>query len=251
MIQFRQRLRSFRKWLKGGDTFNTKNRDEWLEKKLKDLPAGTSVLDAGAGEQRYKKYCSHLKYVSQDLSQYEGKGNGSALQTNEWNTSNVDIVCDIINMPVEAGFFDNIICTEVLEHLKDPHLAIKEFGRILKPEGVLILTAPFCSLTHFAPYHYCTGFNKYWYEYQLQKEGFKIVEMIENGNYYEYLKQELSRIPYMAAQYSKYRLRLCEKMRLYSLLRMLNKLIKKDTGSKEMLCFGYHIVAIKQNLSDC
>lgn len=24
------------------------------------------------------------------------------------------------------------------------------------------MTAPFCGLTHFAPYNYCTGFNLYW-----------------------------------------------------------------------------------------
>jgi mannosylglycerate hydrolase len=38
--------------------------------------------------------------------------------------------------------FDIIICTEVLEHLVYPESAMKEFHRILKPEGYLVLSSP-------------------------------------------------------------------------------------------------------------
>ncbi len=47
----------------------------------------------------------------------------------------MDIICDIIDMPLEDGSVDAILCSEVLEHLKNPILAIKEFGRILKRRG--------------------------------------------------------------------------------------------------------------------
>jgi ubiquinone/menaquinone biosynthesis C-methylase UbiE len=127
---------------------NQQARDIWLEKTLKKIPVGSRILDAGAGELRYKKFCSHLTYVSQDFAQYNGKGDGKALQTRTRNNFNIDIMSNITSIPEPDGSFDAIMCIEVLEHLPEPLLAIKEFSRLLKPNGHLLLTAPFCSLTH-------------------------------------------------------------------------------------------------------
>ncbi|EGJ33221.1 methylase involved in ubiquinone/menaquinone biosynthesis [Moorena producens 3L] len=173
---------------------NGTNRDQWIEKTLKKIPDGLKILDVGAGELPYKKYCDHLDYTSQDFNQYDGKGDGSGFQTDEWNTSKIDIVCDITDIPVESVSFEAIMCTEVLEHLPDPISALKEFDRILKPGGYLIITAPFCSMTHFAPYHFATGFNRYFYEYWMGELAFEILELQTNGNYFEYLGQELRRV---------------------------------------------------------
>lgn len=38
--------------------------------------------------------------------------------------------------------FDLIICSEVLEHLKSPELALQEFFRVLKQDGKIIITVP-------------------------------------------------------------------------------------------------------------
>lgn len=153
---------------------------------------------------------------------------------------------DIISIPKSNGSFDAILCTEVFEHIPEPILAIKEFQRLLKSGGYLILTAPFCSLTHFAPYHFYSGFNKYFYEKHLSENGFEIIEIEENGNFFEYLAQEIRRVPHVSSRYC------CEiitdeEMRLINkLLGMLEKLVKLDKNSKELLCHGYHIFAVKK-----
>ena len=55
---------------------NSSARDAWVCAQLKAIPAGWRLLDAGAGEQRYRKHCAHLTYVSQDHEAYDGCGDG-------------------------------------------------------------------------------------------------------------------------------------------------------------------------------
>ena len=227
------------------ETNNENNRNQWIEKQLKSLPKGVKILDAGAGELKWKQVCNHLDYVSQDFGEYEGIGNGQGLQTGTWNVSDVDIISDITDIPVDNESFQAVLCSEVLEHLPNPELAIKEFGRILKKDGILILTAPFCSLTHFAPYHFCTGFNIYWYAKHLENYGFEIVEIVRNGNYFSYMRQELMRILDMEKRYIG-KGSFVDKVAIYFLARSMKKVEGLGRRSNEILCFGYHVRAIKK-----
>lgn len=217
-------------------------REKWLRETLLKIPSYSMILDAGAGTQRYRKYCKHLEYVSQDFGEYDGKAD-AALQVEEFNYGQLDIVSDITSIPRPDSSFDAIMCIEVLEHLPDPIQAIKEFSRLLKQGGHLILTAPFCSLTHYAPYHFSTGFNRYWYEKHLVEHGFEVFEISANGNYFDYMAQEINRLPSIAQRYAKSNLTLIEIVCMSILQRMLLRFSKNDKGSSELLCYGYHIYA--------
>jgi ubiquinone/menaquinone biosynthesis C-methylase UbiE len=222
---------------------NQSRREAWIGAKLENLQPGLRILDAGAGEQKYKMYCKHLNYTSQDFAKYDGQGNNAGLQTESWNTSAIDIISDITDIPEKDKSFDAILCSEVFEHIPEPVKAIHEFSRLLKKGGVLILTAPFCSLTHFAPYHYYSGFNRYFYEKMLPEEGFSIEEITPNGNFFEYLAQEIQyRIP---NKYSQATVSASEKRTMKKMLEMLQRMDKTDAGSSEILCFGYHVLAKK------
>lgn len=223
---------------------NEQARDAWLAETLSRLPPGSRLLDAGAGEQRNRKWCDHLVYVSQDFGRYEGTGNGVGLQTGHWDTSHIDIVCDITRVPQPDGSFDAIVCTEVLEHLPDPLSALAEFSRLLKPGGKLILTAPFCSLTHFAPFHFASGFSCYWYREHLPVFMFEILELTPNGNWFEYLAQEIWRLPNMG-RYSSRAVCWAAGLLAFPLLLMLTVASRLDKKSSELLCFGWHVVARK------
>lgn len=226
-------------------TKNEYTRELWLEAALKLVPAGSRILDAGAGEQKYRRFCGHLHYVAQDFAQYNGKGDGRGLQTGAWEQSLLDIVSDITEIPEPDASFDAIMCVEVFEHLQEPVQAIREFRRLLKPDGHLIITAPFCSLTHFAPYHYYTGFNRYFYETFMVKLGFSIVDLQENGNYFEYIAQEIRRLPYVADRFAGFAWRFKEKLVSSMLLKILHKLASRDCGSSQLLHFGCHVHAVK------
>ena len=225
---------------------NEQTRFDWVVAALQNIPEGSRILDAGAGELRYKPYCAHLQYVAQDFAQYDGQGDQKGLQQGTWDQSKLDLVCDISAIPESDASFDAVMCIEVFEHLPEPVLAIKEFARLLKPKGYLILTAPFCSLTHLAPYHFASGFNRYFYEAHLAAYEFDILEIVANGNYFEYLAQELRRIPYCAERYAEENITESEHAAIESVLAALQRCSTQDTGSSEFLCFGYHILAQKR-----
>lgn len=221
---------------------NEENRQAWLKKTLCALPQGSRILDAGAGELRNRPLCSHLNYVSQDFCQYDGTGDGKGLQTGRWDTSFIDIVCDISAITEPDASFDVILCTEVLEHVPDPPWVLYEFARLLRPGGKLILTAPFASLVHFAPFHYCSGFSRYWYEHHLTQCGFQIEELTPNGDWFAYCQQEMMRLGSMARRYGDWSWPLAY---MLGALSMVYFTLRGGRKADDLACFGWHCVAVK------
>ena len=224
---------------------NETNRQAWLGQILSGLPAGARPLDAGAGELQNRRYCTHLDYVSQDLCQYHGAGGGhpqEGLQSRAWDTSRIDLVSDITAIPAPDTSFDAVLCSEVLEHVPEPTHALDEFARLLKPGGVLILTAPFSSITHQAPYHFCTGFSKYWYQHHLEQRGFRIETLVANGDWYALVRQEIRRLGGQERQ------RGCWTWPLayaYALLGLIYFALRGERKAEDLACFGWHCVAVK------
>ena len=233
--------RSLKVWL--DINTNEDKRNAWLRQSLGSLPAGLRILDAGAGELRNKILCEHLHYVSQDVCQYEGSGDRKGLHTGTWDTSRIDIVCDITSIPEPDASFDAILCSEVFEHLTDPLQALDEFRRLLKPGGKIILTAPFSSLVHFAPYHFATGFSRYWYEHHLPLRGLEIVELQANGDWFSFARQELLRLPSMARRYGHWAWPFAYLVVAVGLVYFGQGGIRRSAD--DVACFGWHCVAIK------
>lgn len=217
----------------------------WVIRQLSALPAGSRILDAGAGELRFKPHCAHLDYVAQDFGQYDGGGDGTGLQTGKWDNSRLDIISDITAIPVPDESFDAILCTEVFEHIPDAISAIREFARILKPEGTLLLTAPFNSLTHFAPYHFC-GYNRYWYLHHLPRMGLNIDVLDHNGSWFGFVAQELRRSRHVGSIYSSALLGLLTRVAVVPIILILSIMASRDRGSHELLCFGFMVKASKR-----
>jgi SAM-dependent methyltransferase len=224
---------------------NPEFRHIWVAEQLATVPTGSSILDVGAGERRYRDQCSHLEYYSQDFGSYDGKGDGTGLQTGAWDQSEIDYLSDITDMPVESETFDAALCTEVLEHVPDPISALREISRILRPGGTLILTAPQASLTHFAPYYFYGGFSRYFFERYLAEMGYAMEFVHPNGTYFEYLAQELRKLSTRSYPWTDRKLGLLGNIGRFLTLRALAKLNLGDRGSGELLCFGYLVRARK------
>ncbi len=227
---------------------NEEERERWVERQLKLLPPGIKILDAGAGNMRYRKYCAHLNYISQDFGEYDESPKDVALQSDAgaWQSRKCDIISDITDIPLEDESVDAILCTEVFEHLKDPLSALAEFARLLKKGGTLLLTAPFCSLTHMAPFYFTNGFSRYWYEEHLTQHAFTVDEIVPYGNWFSYLAQEMKRMNYMTDRFGS-KLSETQMQTMVSAVRILAEQAKHDRGSDEVLCVGFVVRGRKKD----
>ncbi len=145
----------------------------FIQRLSKETVAGRKMLDVGAGQSQYKPYFQHLEYVSQDL----GIGDET------WDFSKIDIISEIYSIPVSDQSFDYILCTQVMEHLKYPHEAFKEFSRILKPGGQLFVTCPLTWKEHQKPHDFFR-YTQFSLKFLAEENNFEVVELSKEGGKY-------------------------------------------------------------------
>jgi SAM-dependent methyltransferase len=91
------------------------------------------VLEAGAGSRSHIRLNGDAQLVGIDISA-EQLANNSELHER--------IVGDIETFPLQPRSFDIIFCWDVLEHLKHPEKALRNFLQALREEGLIVLGAP-------------------------------------------------------------------------------------------------------------
>jgi SAM-dependent methyltransferase len=216
---------------------NQEFRDEFVVAAIKAIPSGKVLLDAGCGSQRYRKYCGQLVYKAQDFGQFTVDEMPSLSGFKEqYQYGKIDYRGNIWEIDEEDGVFDVILCTEVFEHIAYPIETIKEFSRLLKKGGKLILTAPSNCLRHMDPYYFYSGFSNRWYQEILSKFGFKIERLEQAGDYYSWMRGESAKTMIKAGMLAA--ILLFPSFMYYSLK-------KRTAESLATLCEGYHIIAIK------
>ncbi|MDO8733460.1 MAG: methyltransferase domain-containing protein [Actinomycetota bacterium] len=67
---------------------------------------------------------------------------------------NVDVVTSVDGLPFADDSIDLLFSIAVLEHVPDPHAAIAELVRVLKPGGQAYVFVPFIQGFHAAPYDF-------------------------------------------------------------------------------------------------
>lgn len=157
-----------------------------------------------------------------------------------------DIVADAHALPFPDAAFNLVLCTEVLEHLLRPSVAIAEMRRVLKKDGTLILTTRFVYPLHDTPHDYWR-FTKYGLE-ELFSD-WDIVELIPETIDAETIAVLLQRLGLQ----TRMRPNKIGKVLTYLLayLAPLGNLliakrfgdIKKEREEKHILASGYYLVA--------
>lgn len=98
--------------------------------------------------------------------------------------SNVDFYqMDITNLKFKNQSFDSAICIETLEHIKEDDKALKEISRVLKKEGVFILSVPgvglISKINKENKHHVREGYSFKQIKNKLENNGFKIDKVIK------------------------------------------------------------------------
>ena len=99
---------------------------------------GAAVLDAGCGDGgTYGTWLASVarSYAGVDISARaveRARARGLAAQE----------IDELAALPFPDASFDAVVCVEVLEHLLFPMEAVRELGRVLRPDGVFIATVP-------------------------------------------------------------------------------------------------------------
>lgn len=232
----------FKKWAQRLNNLN--ERTEFVKTELSRIAPGGLILDAGCGSQQFRKFCGHLDYRGQDFGGYVaddktilGSVDGGVGGPNGYAYGKLDYVGDIWNIEERDGKFDAILCTEVFEHIPYPVETLKEFSRLLKTNGVLVLTVPSNCLRHMDPYFFYSGFSDRWLEKFLVDFGFDVVTIEPVGDYYTWLAVEMARTAKAGSLLVKF---ILGPAFVFFVTR------SKTTLSVDTLCGGYHVVAKKR-----
>lgn len=138
-----------------------------------------SILDFGCGAKPYKNlFVNCSKYVGLDI---ESSGH-------DHSGESIDVYYDGKHIPFADEQFDNIFSAEVFEHVDNLDEIMSELNRVLKPEGLFLVTAPFVWKEHEIPYDF-RRYTHYGLTRVLKKHGFQIIKRIRSTSYIEILFQ--------------------------------------------------------------
>jgi len=104
------------------------------------LVAGRQVLDAACGE----GYGSALlAATAASVTGVDLSGESIDHARNRYRADNLEFqVADCLALPFPDDNFDCVVSYETLEHLSDHDELLREFRRVLRPDGFLVLSSP-------------------------------------------------------------------------------------------------------------
>lgn len=111
----------------------------FLESNLASVPKAARVLNVGSGGR-----------VAGVLEKVQARAGFDVVSIDLDPLREPDIVGDIITYETDEKF-DVIIMMEVLEHVTNPHNAISNIQRLLKPRGLFLMSTPFLFPIHDRP----------------------------------------------------------------------------------------------------
>ena len=144
------------------------------------LPAGSRVLDAGAGEGQYRAHFSRQRYTGLDLG----------IGDRDWNYRGLDVIGDLAALPLRGESFDACLNVVTLEHVRDPARVLGELGRTLKPGGRMLLIVPHEWEEHQQPHDYYR-YTRYGARHLLEQAGFEAIAITPVGGYFRLLARRL------------------------------------------------------------
>ena len=131
----------------GGFDFISPENELALKELSPELDYCCKVLDLGCGGQKIDK-----RAIGVDIRKNGVLGVGA----NQDRPSNADIEADITCLPMDSSSVDAILAKHIFEHLIDPIKSLKEWARVLRNNGKLVIICPdyrYCEAISVDPSH--------------------------------------------------------------------------------------------------
>lgn len=140
-----------------------------------------ALLDVGCGTMPYRRF------VPDRVTSYEGADV-------EPRVADVAYITDAETLTsVPDAHYDTVLCSEVLEHVRDPRRAIGQIRRVLRSGGTVILTVPHLSRLHEEPHDYYR-YTTHGLAHLLGDAGFTVGEIVSTGSLFAFVGHQLSLI---------------------------------------------------------
>lgn len=142
------------------------------------------LVDIGCGRMPYRKDLEQL------VDEYVGVDHP---QVSKLYHSNVkpDVIADAKKLPFPNNTFDIALLFQVLEHVDSPRKVVAEAARVLKPNGVLIISVPFLYPLHDMPYDWARYTSSALQNF-VQDARLSIVKINTQGMFFEFWLQLLN-----------------------------------------------------------
>ena len=148
--------------------------DSFVRESMYKIAREKIILDVGGGE-RFTKWMNEYRSLFENLD----------YRTFDYDASTgADIVGDIHAMPIEDAAVDAIICSSVLEHVRNPLLAMSELTRILKPGGKMFFYMPSLYPYHARKGHYPDLWRCFEDTVHQLFEGYSEITIRKRGGYF-------------------------------------------------------------------
>jgi SAM-dependent methyltransferase len=122
------------------------------------------ILDVGCGKKPYKNIFTYTEYIGLDIDN-EG---------HDHSNEDIDIFYDGVNFPFMQNTFDCLLVNQVLEHVFNPNDFLLECNRVLKKDGLMLITVPFLWDEHEQPFDF-GRYSSFGIKSILEKANFEIV----------------------------------------------------------------------------
>lgn len=107
--------------------------------KLVNIQSGAKILDVGC---KHAFLCDFLTQKGINCDYYGIDISEKVIENLKSKKGNFQ-VCDVMQaLPFDSGKFNYIFCFELIEHVENPTFLLNQFKRVLKDNGVLLLSTP-------------------------------------------------------------------------------------------------------------
>jgi SAM-dependent methyltransferase len=145
------------------------------------------LLDVGCGDKPYEPI--FRPYISEYIGiEHEASFSATIASSRDRKP---DFLYDGCRLPFEDRSFDTILSVQVLEHTPHPWLLVAEMARVMKDDGVLILSAPFQFRLHEEPHDYFR-YSPHGLRALCDRVGLEVVEVHGQGGLWSVLAHKVN-----------------------------------------------------------